>query len=106
VEDNDEDVDQFEEMPLFTNPMNIKNIEKDFDKNLMPYIRKGGNRKFIQKLCITFHVNAGIYLYGFEFFSYFLPILNVSLSYALYRSSFLFILTRSKVIVLKTKFIK
>jgi hypothetical protein len=26
VEDNDEDVNQFEEMPLFTNPMNIKHI--------------------------------------------------------------------------------
>jgi hypothetical protein len=38
VEDNDENVNQFEEMPLFTNPMNIKHIEKDFDKNLMPYI--------------------------------------------------------------------
>jgi hypothetical protein len=29
VEDNDEDVNQFEEIPLFTNPMNIKYIEKD-----------------------------------------------------------------------------
>jgi hypothetical protein len=29
VEDNDEDVNQFEEMPLFTNSMNIKRIEKD-----------------------------------------------------------------------------
>jgi hypothetical protein len=38
VEDNDEDINQFEEMPLFTNPMNIKRIEKDFDKNLMPYM--------------------------------------------------------------------
>jgi hypothetical protein len=38
VEDNDEDVIQFEEMSLFTNPMNIKHIEKDFDKKLMPYI--------------------------------------------------------------------
>jgi hypothetical protein len=47
VEDNDEDVNQFEEMPLFTNPMNIKHIEKDFDKNLMPYMRKGGNEKFV-----------------------------------------------------------
>jgi glucose dehydrogenase len=28
VEDNDEDVNQFEEMPLFTNPMNIKCIER------------------------------------------------------------------------------
>jgi hypothetical protein len=28
VEDNDEDVNQFEERPLFTNPMNIKHIEK------------------------------------------------------------------------------
>jgi hypothetical protein len=38
VEDNDEDVNQFEEILLFTNPMNIKHIEKDFDKNLMPYM--------------------------------------------------------------------
>jgi hypothetical protein len=47
VEDNEEDINQFREMPLFTNPMNIKHIEKDFDKNLMPYIRKGGNGKFV-----------------------------------------------------------
>jgi hypothetical protein len=47
VEDNDEDINQFEEMPLFTNPIKIKNIEKDFDKNLMSYMRKGGNRKFV-----------------------------------------------------------
>jgi hypothetical protein len=47
VIDNDEDVNQFKEMPLFTNPLNIKNIGKDFDKNLMPYMRKGGNRKFV-----------------------------------------------------------
>jgi hypothetical protein len=46
VEDNDEDINQFEEMPLFTNPMNIKRIEKDFDKNLMLYMRKGGKGKF------------------------------------------------------------
>jgi hypothetical protein len=47
VKDNDENVNQFEEMPRFTNPMNIKHIEKDFDKNLMPYMRKGGNGKFV-----------------------------------------------------------
>jgi hypothetical protein len=47
VEDNDEYINQFEEMPLFTNPINIKNIEKDFDKNLMPYMRKGGSRKSV-----------------------------------------------------------
>jgi hypothetical protein len=35
VKDNDEDVNQFEEMPLFTNPMNIKCTEEDFDKNLL-----------------------------------------------------------------------
>jgi hypothetical protein len=35
VEVNDEDVNQFEDMSLFTNPMNIKHIKKDFDKNLM-----------------------------------------------------------------------
>jgi hypothetical protein len=46
VEDNDEDVNQFEEMPLFTNPMNIKHIEKNFDKNLLLYIQKGGKGKF------------------------------------------------------------
>jgi hypothetical protein len=38
VEDNDEDVNQFEEIPLFTNPMDIKHIEKYFDKKLMPYM--------------------------------------------------------------------
>ena len=27
VEDNDEGINQFEKMPLFTNPMNIKHIE-------------------------------------------------------------------------------
>jgi hypothetical protein len=32
VEDNDEDVNQFEEMPLFTNPMDIKHIEKEFTR--------------------------------------------------------------------------
>jgi hypothetical protein len=47
MEDNDDDVNQLKEMPLFTNPMNIKHIEKDFDKNLMPYMRKGGNGKFV-----------------------------------------------------------
>jgi hypothetical protein len=47
VEDNDEDVNHFEEIPLLTNLMNIKHIDKDFDKNLMPYIRKGGNGKFV-----------------------------------------------------------
>jgi hypothetical protein len=35
VENNDEDVNQFEEMQLFTNLMNIKHIKKDFDKKLM-----------------------------------------------------------------------
>jgi hypothetical protein len=38
VEDNDDDVNQFKEMSLFTNPINIKHIEKDFNKNLMSYI--------------------------------------------------------------------
>jgi hypothetical protein len=28
MEDNNEDINQFEERPLFTNPMNIKHIEK------------------------------------------------------------------------------
>jgi hypothetical protein len=30
VKDNDEDINQFEQMPLFANPVNIKCIEKDF----------------------------------------------------------------------------
>jgi hypothetical protein len=47
VEDNDEDVNQFEEMPLFTIPLNIKHIEKDFDKNLLLYMRKGDKGKFV-----------------------------------------------------------
>jgi hypothetical protein len=47
VEDNDEDVNQFEKMPLFTNPMNIKHIEREFDKNLMLYMPKGGNKKVV-----------------------------------------------------------
>jgi hypothetical protein len=47
VEDNDEDVNRFEEMSLFTNPMNIKHIKREFDKNLMPYMQKGGNEKFV-----------------------------------------------------------
>jgi hypothetical protein len=46
MEYNDDDVNQFEEMPLFTNPVNIKHIEKDFYKNLMLYMRKGGKVKF------------------------------------------------------------
>jgi hypothetical protein len=47
VEDNDENVNQFEEMSLFTNPMNIKRIGKDFDKNLLLYMRKSGKGKFV-----------------------------------------------------------
>jgi hypothetical protein len=47
MEDNDEDANQFEEMSLFTNPINIKHIKKDFDKNLLLYMRKGGKRKFV-----------------------------------------------------------
>jgi hypothetical protein len=41
VEDNDEDINQFKEMSLFTNPIKIKSIEKHFDKNLLLYMRKG-----------------------------------------------------------------
>jgi hypothetical protein len=38
VEDNDDDINQFEAMPLFSNPMNIKHIEKNFYKKHMPYM--------------------------------------------------------------------
>jgi hypothetical protein len=55
VKDNDDDVNQFEEMPLFTNPMNIKHIEREFDKNLMPYMWKGGNEKNCMK--IMYHIS-------------------------------------------------
>jgi hypothetical protein len=41
------DINQFEEMLLFTNPMNIKHIEREFDKNLMPCMWKGGNEKAV-----------------------------------------------------------
>jgi hypothetical protein len=54
IKDNDEDVNQFEEMSLFTNPMNIKHIEKVFDKNLMPYMRKGGNGKICMKNYVSY----------------------------------------------------
>jgi hypothetical protein len=47
VKDNNEDVNQFEEMSLFINPMNIKHIEREFDKNLMSYMRKGDNEKVV-----------------------------------------------------------
>jgi hypothetical protein len=47
MEDNDKDVNQFEEIPLFTNSMNIKHIEKDFDKNLLLYMQKGDKGKFV-----------------------------------------------------------
>jgi hypothetical protein len=47
VENNDEDVNQFEEMSLFTNPMNIKHLEKDFDKKFLLYMQKGGKGKFV-----------------------------------------------------------
>jgi hypothetical protein len=47
MKDNDEDVNQVEEMSLFTNPTNIKYIEKYFNKNLMPYMQKCDNKKFV-----------------------------------------------------------
>jgi hypothetical protein len=34
-------------MLLFTNPMNINHIEKDFDKNLLLYMRKCVKGKFV-----------------------------------------------------------
>jgi hypothetical protein len=36
VKDNDEDVNQFEEVSLFTKPINIKHIENDLTKTLCP----------------------------------------------------------------------
>jgi hypothetical protein len=47
IKDNDEDINQFEEMSLFTNPINIKHIEREFDNNLMPYMQKGANGKVV-----------------------------------------------------------
>jgi hypothetical protein len=54
VEDNNEDINQFKEMPLFTNLENIKNIEKYFDKNLMPIYVKRWQWKICLK--IMFHI--------------------------------------------------
>jgi hypothetical protein len=54
IEDNDENINQYEEMSemsLLTNPMNIKHIEKDFDKNLLLYMRKGGKQN-LQDLAV------------------------------------------------------
>jgi hypothetical protein len=47
VKDNDENINQFEEMTLFINPININHIEKDFNKNFLPYMRKYGKEKFV-----------------------------------------------------------
>jgi hypothetical protein len=47
VECSDEVINQFEEMPVFTNPTDIKHLEKYFDKKLMPHMQKGGNGKFL-----------------------------------------------------------
>jgi hypothetical protein len=63
MKDNDEDINQFEEMPLFTNPINIKHIEKNFDKNLLLYI---AGLFFLRWLHDVFFFHA---LNGVTFFS-------------------------------------
>jgi hypothetical protein len=40
VEDNDDDVNQFEEISLFTNPMNIIHIENTLTRSLCPICEK------------------------------------------------------------------
>jgi hypothetical protein len=40
VEDNYDDVNQFEEMPLFTSPMNIKHIKISLTRSLCPICEK------------------------------------------------------------------
>jgi hypothetical protein len=70
VEDNDEDVNQFKEMSLFNNLMNIKHIEKEFDMKLMPYMRKGGNGKLYENNVLHFILMLVFDFYGFEFVSY------------------------------------
>jgi hypothetical protein len=40
MEDNDKDVNQFKEMPLFTNPMNIKRIQNTLTRILCPICEK------------------------------------------------------------------
>jgi hypothetical protein len=54
VQDNGEDVNQFEEISLFTYPMNIKDIEKDFDKNYALYMKR-----WQWKICmkIMYHIS-------------------------------------------------
>jgi hypothetical protein len=70
VEDNDEDVNQFKEMSLFNNLMNIKHIEKEFDMKLMPYMWKGGNGKLYENNVLHFILMLVFDFYGFEFVSY------------------------------------
>jgi hypothetical protein len=40
VEDNDENINQFEEMSLVTNPMNIMHLEKDLRRIFCPICEK------------------------------------------------------------------
>jgi hypothetical protein len=49
VEDNDEDVNQFEEMSLFTNLMNIKCIEKDWQVSFALY-----TKRWQRKICMIY----------------------------------------------------
>jgi hypothetical protein len=50
--------------------MNIKCIEKDFDKNLMLYMRKGEKNCMIylygKNMYLTFHINVEICVYGIK----------------------------------------
>jgi hypothetical protein len=46
--------------------MNIKHIEKNFEKKLMPYMRKGDNENYVSHFILMLVFD----LYGFEFISY------------------------------------
>jgi hypothetical protein len=70
VEDNDENVIQFEEMSLFTNPMNIKHIEKDLTRTFCPIYKKVAMKNLYENYVSHFILILIFDMYGFEFVSY------------------------------------
>jgi hypothetical protein len=48
VENNDKDINQFEEMPLFTNPTNIKHIKMTLTRILYPICEKVAMKKLYE----------------------------------------------------------
>jgi hypothetical protein len=70
MKDNDEDINQFEEMPLFTNPMNIKHIERTLTRTLCPICENVAMKNLYEYYVSHFILLLVFDLYGFEFVSY------------------------------------